>query len=349
MSSIYANAVLTIAASATPDDTYGFLHRRTYRSVQVYPYGNQQSDHVFKARISIHRDLSQPGPLLKRAWVLQERCLSRRVLFFEEHEMTWECRKLEDCECGSDLREAKYKPTESRTIVHAGKYSDSIRNTHAFTFDGRTAAVPNSETFAWWRKTIVSRYSALALTRWTDRLPALSGLASTVRNKTKDTYLAGIWSADLCSGLLWRIVTWGSINTAYLAPSWSWASHIGQVEYDWFPLQVSLAKLIDYQTILATVDPTGYVHSAKLRLECPTNKLRTTGAEALSRPSSLVGTGFLFDGYCLMQDEQLCASHFFLDAPCSSISEATFAYVGLDIMTSLGTRKIRVAGIILTP
>lgn len=349
MSSIYANAVLTIAASAAPDDTYGFLHRRKNRSVQVHPHGNHQSEHVIKARKSIHRDLSQPGPLLKRAWVLQERCLSRRIIFFEEHEMTWECRELESCECGSDLREAKYKTKEYMSIFHAGKYAEnSIRNTHAFTFDGSAAITSSSETFAWWRKTVITGYSGLALTHWTDRLPALSGLASTVRNKTKDTYLAGLWSSDLCSGLLWRRLTTESSSTSYTAPSWSWASHIGKIEYDWFPFQDSLAKLIDYQPNLATVDPMGYVHSGKLKLECPTHKVQKRGLKALSETSLLVGRAFLFDGYCLMQEEELCDSHFFLDAPCSSISEATLAYVGLDI-TSPRTRKIRVAGIILAP
>ena len=346
MSSIYANAVLTIAASAAPDDTYGFLHKRQHIGVQVYPDHHHQTGHVIKARRSIHRDLSQPGPLLKRAWVLQERCLSRRVLFFEKHEITWECRELEDCECGSDLKDAEYKSAEQfKTVVHAGKYAEnSIRNTYAFTTNNFRTRTSNTETFAWWRKTVVTKYATLALTHWTDRLPALSGLASTVKKKTMSTYLAGLWSNDLCSGLLWRASTTKSNHTDYLAPSWSWASHIGRVDYDWFPLEHKLVEFLDYQPTLASVDSTGHVHSAKLKLRCPTTKVKVTRVEnELQRT-----TKFEFEKYCLMQDERILSSVYSLDGPLSPISEATLAYVGFSSATTT-SEKIRVAGIILTP
>ena len=52
MSSIYANAVLTIAASAAADDTYGFLHQRQHVGVQIYPYQIHQTGHVIKVRRS---------------------------------------------------------------------------------------------------------------------------------------------------------------------------------------------------------------------------------------------------------------------------------------------------------
>jgi hypothetical protein len=39
-------------------------------------------------------------PLLHRGWVLQERTLSPRTLFFSRQEVLWECRSEEACQCG---------------------------------------------------------------------------------------------------------------------------------------------------------------------------------------------------------------------------------------------------------
>ncbi|KAH9209559.1 heterokaryon incompatibility protein-domain-containing protein, partial [Leptodontidium sp. 2 PMI_412] len=74
---------------------------------------------------------------------------------------------------------------------------------------------------------VVSYYSQRALTVPTDRLPALSALASILHSHAReDRYLAGIWQHDLPRGLLWTCSS-GSIDHGlqagpYVAPSWSW-------------------------------------------------------------------------------------------------------------------------------
>lgn len=74
----------------------------------------------------------------------------------------------------------------------------------------------------------VSDYSKREMTKESDILPALSGLAHKVADITCDLYLAGIWKNDLVKGLLWR--TWrGRRLFPYRAPTWSWFSIAGEI------------------------------------------------------------------------------------------------------------------------
>jgi hypothetical protein len=83
---------------------------------------------------------------------------------------------------------------------------------------------------------IVEKYSALRLTKGTDRLPALSGLCKRVQHLRGD-YLAGLWSDSLCYDLLWRVNTLdlSSANAGtspqYRGPSWSWISLQSPITY----------------------------------------------------------------------------------------------------------------------
>ena len=51
---------------------------------------------------------------------------------------------------------------------------------------------------------IVSVYSALNITRRSDIIPALAGLASHFSTFMKGKYLAGLWTDDIPRSLLWR-------------------------------------------------------------------------------------------------------------------------------------------------
>lgn len=70
-----------------------------------------------------------------------------------------------------------------------------------------------------------------------DRLPALSGLADLMLQQTRDSYLCGLWKADLAFEILWYSdhQNAGAKGTQRhkdcYAPSWSWASIFGPVRY----------------------------------------------------------------------------------------------------------------------
>ena len=81
----------------------------------------------------------------------------------------------------------------------------------------------------------MNNYSRRALSwRRTDRLPAISAVASTVGKATGDhRYLAGLWRNKLLAGLCWYPLLSLSDprpdQRRYIAPTWSWASHPGKV------------------------------------------------------------------------------------------------------------------------
>jgi hypothetical protein len=53
----------------------------------------------------------------------------------------------------------------------------------------------------------VTLYSRAKLTKHSDKLVALSGLAHAVQRESGDQYVAGLWRKDLEYSLLWSIYT----------------------------------------------------------------------------------------------------------------------------------------------
>jgi hypothetical protein len=80
-----------------------------------------------------------------------------------------------------------------------------------------------------WQR-VVEQYAKRDLTVPSDKLPAISGIASELRKATHSNYLAGLWRDNLASDLLWSASPPVSGSTGYYAletwraPSFSWAS-----------------------------------------------------------------------------------------------------------------------------
>jgi hypothetical protein len=143
--------------------------------------------------------------------VLQERLLSGRVLYFGTNKMY--------LECFTNVRFDNYHyPTNWQFT-----YVDMVVKSSIDRLGSRT------ECFKYWA-TLVATYSELHLTDITDRLPALSGLASDFRSVTDAHYLAGVWCEDMPRALTWYVPPWekatavSSSPPSYIAPSWSWAA-----------------------------------------------------------------------------------------------------------------------------
>jgi hypothetical protein len=88
-------------------------------------------------------------------------------------------------------------------------------------------ATPSEDVHRIWLD-IEEEYSMLAITKESDRLPALSGLAKFLSQKFQALYLAGLWESNLAIGLLWHrcSLSYSSCfrNKLSNVPSWSWAS-----------------------------------------------------------------------------------------------------------------------------
>ncbi|KAI0023924.1 heterokaryon incompatibility protein-domain-containing protein [Xylariomycetidae sp. FL0641] len=137
------------------------------------------------------------SPLLKRGWVYQERILSPRILHFTEHHVLWEC------------NEALWWGSQTTT----GEWPQEILTDRP------------------WGQ-IVEEYSRTVLTKDSDRLPALSGIARRFGETHGWTYVAGLWKENLATQLLWDVPTMAQkvrLADAEQLPSWTWASFPGEV------------------------------------------------------------------------------------------------------------------------
>ncbi|KAF2651080.1 HET-domain-containing protein, partial [Lophiostoma macrostomum CBS 122681] len=189
MADIYRGSFLTIAATKAFDSSQGLYTDTTcHRSVSM--------------------NYNKLSPLLSRAWVFQERILSRRLVHFASTELWWECMESTTCEC---------------CRISGGIYSGHDKKHLNVEEEFDEASVGET-----WRY-LVTDYSFKQLTYQKDILPAIQGLAKRMYTTRRSEYLGGLWRDSLIKDLVWRrmMVGWyvdkvHPVNE--FAPTWSWAA-----------------------------------------------------------------------------------------------------------------------------
>ena len=264
MGFVYQNAYFTIAAAAATDAFDG-LFQRSDPCVQQLAWP-KTSVQVFRHRNHLRHDKEPSAsmlahlPLLRRAWVFQEMVLSTRTVMFSPEQIYWECRTLSACEdfpngyCGSKLDRLPPKPLIRSLIATSARLLD--------------------QTISWrtWTK-LVMEYSRCLLTYQSDRLIAIAGVAQAAHRAVDSDYLAGLWKRHLSAGLLWYVapneVKRGGTGLQYVAPSWSWASATGPVNWsDHSDTQITpLIEVVSAHVDLAGANPFGQVRGGKLVLK----------------------------------------------------------------------------------
>ncbi|VUC33508.1 unnamed protein product [Clonostachys rosea] len=224
MSNIYGHAVLVLAASSSESAKRGFLSRESTKDTRDHRTYSRQfgSDRpvIVKARrlleVGVHwtwresRPEHTPRePLALRGWTLQEQLLSTRYLSFSLGELQWSCQELTTCECRSKLNHRR----------QFGKTPLSQISEHR-------------DAFRFWNK-MIENYSTRRLTKQSDTLPAISGVAEKIQRITGSPYVAGLWANNIYLDLLWRLNPSSTEPqvSEYIAPSFSWASIRGEIDY----------------------------------------------------------------------------------------------------------------------
>jgi hypothetical protein len=184
MGDYYSRATVTLSALCAPTSHSGFLHNR-------WPHGSplevslQEFEGLNIRKVTNPFGLGpSPPPLWQRAWVIQERALASRILHFGAEQLYWECRTSVAHEDGSQYPHASDSPL--------GPGCGGV-----LTGKRQLAKVWHT----WYM--LVEKFSRRALTKASDRLPALGGLASRFSQLHGSEYLCGLWKADLHRGLLW--------------------------------------------------------------------------------------------------------------------------------------------------
>ena len=225
MGAIYEHAYLTISATSGASGADGCYFERDQ------PEKLDSGVHV-QRRIdhAWYGNQSKAYPTASRGWCLQERILSTRILHYTKAEMIWECRDSMDCECG-DLTGGSTRPQT----------------------DGRD-----------WHK-IVELYSKADLTKSSDKLPAISAMASAKASQDGSLYLAGLWVNEFPLNLGWHCPETGRRPESFTAPSFSWASVMGGVATEELMRKgvqaTACASLVNWDCVHKGLDRFGAVSS----------------------------------------------------------------------------------------
>jgi hypothetical protein len=223
----YRNAHVTIGNLDGETSSSGFLFPRKDTSLEIP--GNQ--DIAFRVNPPRRSDsIYFDSVLVTRAWCLQERLISTRLLLFGKDQMFWECRTC--CESESEVVMSERKL----------KYTGAIQGKQVEALDSEmvqvlaslgTGQMPLRDSMNIWY-TIVQQYSSRQLTVASDILIAISGVANDIQRRTGYDYIYGHWKEDWCKGLVWSRRPRPDAKVTG-APSWSWASKTGKVVYKVIP------------------------------------------------------------------------------------------------------------------
>jgi hypothetical protein len=215
MGNIYKDAFITIAGVSSSSGDIPFLKARppnAQRIETVSFYGPQKKSTLSKAFRSLthqpetiyarrttraatgHKENSSSdafidtenyivsGPLSTRAWCLQERALSTRIIHFTDEGVKWECRSAFQSE---DSRSCP------RSYLNKWVELESKKSRSDFRWQLQ----------CFWKK-LPMDYTSRQIKFRSDLLPALAGVAARMKKLNGSQYFAGLWKdrmmEDLC-------------------------------------------------------------------------------------------------------------------------------------------------------
>ena len=92
MAIVYAGSVFTLSALGSEDSNGGFFRVAEKETDCVFRYDLSLGSQRIRVFPSEPNAWGLVGPLMDRAWTLQERALSNRILHFSRRELLWECK-----------------------------------------------------------------------------------------------------------------------------------------------------------------------------------------------------------------------------------------------------------------
>ncbi|KAI1378984.1 heterokaryon incompatibility protein-domain-containing protein [Hypoxylon crocopeplum] len=241
MRSVYANSACNIAASASSNPDEGLFRSRDPKMIQpgLVPcslFSEEEKPHYIFEKDYWNREILQ-GPLHRRGWVFQERFLAPRVLYFGKSQVLWECLTEHKCEGFPEGIPAHYSEKNMDPLWDRLSQNDSAKKEKMDIF-----------IFNLWID-LVNNYSLCDLTKPSDKLAAIAGIAQFFGDVTGVEYVAGLWKSKLIEMLDWHVYAPRALqSTEYRAPSWSWASVDGPIRLEGMSARTSfLIELLDVQ------------------------------------------------------------------------------------------------------
>jgi hypothetical protein len=200
---IYSKAAVTIVASRARGVADGFLHDRPRMGAdtpgQVFELAFRCSDNRLGSVVLLPYIESSTEPLDLRAWPLQERFLSPRIIEYGSLQTRWICPTLSEYKSPIDgFKNTSIYNEERSDQLFTRALQNIFATPESITSDNR-----RQDLLICWDK-MLQVYTHRALTLGTDRLPAISGIAERILERvfamnTKLDCGDQIWNHS-CSG-----------------------------------------------------------------------------------------------------------------------------------------------------
>lgn len=223
MADVYGRAFLTISNDWADGSTKPILRPYDRKDPKMLdPFITRMMSTRVRRPIDHEGDR---GPISSRAWTLQERVLSKRIIHYEAEEMRFECRKGAKCECSDYQMPIRSRITRSTGPLQPSTWPSDLDERLRIWFD------------------LVEEYSNRNLSFGADKLPAFYGIAQRLQTGGFGfgKYAAGLWEGAMLVCLLWTTAyQLGSDEyptgqkdrpSTFRAPTWSWASIDAQTWY----------------------------------------------------------------------------------------------------------------------
>ncbi|EFQ30167.1 heterokaryon incompatibility protein [Colletotrichum graminicola M1.001] len=217
METVFSAAYCTLSAASAESSLDGFLSPRQPRPcVRLQTEDSRQlyaCPHIDDFRGDV-----ELAKINRRGWVLQERALSRRSIYYSRTQVYWECGEGIRCETMGRLYNSK--------AAFLGD-ANFPRSALEYYRDGRQLLIQD----------LYERYSALAFTKASDRAVAILGLQERLARAFKTQAAHGTFESYFARSILWRrdhhLVEMTPIAqpAGRRVPSWSWFSKSGRIQY----------------------------------------------------------------------------------------------------------------------
>ncbi|KAF4994555.1 hypothetical protein FDECE_13078 [Fusarium decemcellulare] len=222
METVFSSAYCVIAASRASGTSSGFLWRRPERRfVKIDGTPSEDPFYICEAIDDFQHDVIE-GPLNQRGWVLQERVLARRTIYFTEKQTYWECGQGVRCE------------TLTKMTNNKAAFLGDPNFPEVATISSRGAKIRLYES-------LYQQYSRLSFTKACDRPIAIAGLEQRLVSAFETHGGYGVFEGRFFGrSLLWKrdeAVTAEMKNIdfpkcqKYLVPTWSWMAYEGAITF----------------------------------------------------------------------------------------------------------------------
>lgn len=240
------------------------------------------------------------GPLALRGWCLQEKLLSRRVLYYGHRQIYWQCASARKAADGEDVPASAARSQANMgnelsdwpDVLSLQKYYQAAINSGSL----EQRQIVQTKIYKTWHN-ILFLFINRRLTYDSDRLPSLAGMASLIHEITHDRYVAGFWLGYLRTSLLWtgtrsilkedapRVIAdryeiktpeWEKAKSKFSGPSWSWCSAYLEDFLDFWAdhdetyrtrfWKEQDVEVVDVSVKLMSTNPFGQVDSGELIL-----------------------------------------------------------------------------------